>query len=238
MAEMLLILAHRHDIAARELAARWNGDVILLTPADLHTERLLLTVSQRGRARAELRSRPSVTAVLSRLGGVGPADLDHVDPQDLTYAATELDAFLRAWLLAWPGPVVNRPTATCLNGPGWRPEQWSLAAAAAGLSVRPAHRLVATAGTSRSRLAPDRAVAACAEPNGDPARVTVVGDRCFGPVPGDLGRRLCALARMAGCTLIEAIVDACGTVLHAGAWPDVSAPDVADALLPFLDGAS
>jgi hypothetical protein len=235
---MRLILAHRHDMAARELAARWGDDVILLTPADLHTERLLLTVSQRGRARAELRSRPPVTAVLSRLGGVGPVDLDHVAPQDLAYAATELDAFLRAWLLAWPGPVVNRPTATCLNGPGWRPEQWSLAAAAVGLTIRPVQRLVATAPTSRSQLTPDRAVAACARSNGDPVRVTVVGNRWFGPVPGDLGRRLCALARMADCTLIEAIVDSGGTVLHASAWPDVSAPDVADALVPFLGGAS
>jgi hypothetical protein len=37
---------------------------------------------------------------------------------------------------------------------------------------------------------------------------------------------------------MEAIVDPGGTVLHAGAWPDVSAPEVADALVPILDGAS
>jgi hypothetical protein len=233
-----LILAHRHDVAARELAACWGDDVILLTPADLHAERLLLTVDERGRAQAELRSRPRVTAILSRLGRVGPGDLDHVDPQDLTYAAAELDAFLRAWLLAWAGPVVNPPTATCLNGPGWRPEQWSVAAAAAGLAVRQVRRLVETAATSPSPPAPVPDVAACVEPNGDLVRVAVVGDRCFGPVPGDLGHRLCALARIAGCPLIEVMVDSCGTVFHAGAWPDVSAPDVADALVPMLDRAS
>ena len=224
---MRLILAHRHDIAARELAARWGTDAVLLTPTDLHAERLLLTVDERGRGRAELRSRPGVTAVLSRLAGVGPTDLDHVDPQDLTYAVAELDAFLRAWLLAWPGPVVNRPTATCLNGPGWRPEQWAIAAAAAGLTVRPVRRR-ATA------VPPGPAADAGMEP--DPVPVTVLAGRWFGSVPDDLGRRLCALARAAGCTLMEAIVDSAGTVLHAGAWPDVSIPAVADALASALDG--
>jgi hypothetical protein len=233
-----LILAHRHDVAARELAACWGDDAILLTPADLHAERLFLTVDERGRAQAELRSRRRVTAVLSRLGRVGPGDLDHVDPQDLTYAAAELDAFLRAWLLAWAGPVVNRPTATCLNGPGWRPEQWAVAATAVGLAVRPVRRLVGTAATSPSPPAAVPGVAACVEPNGDPERVAVVGDRCFGPVPGDLGRRLCALARIADCPLIEVMVDSDGTVFHAGAWPDVSAPDIADALVPILDRVS
>jgi hypothetical protein len=227
MVEMRLILAHRHDIAARELAARWERDAVFLTPADLHAERLLLTVDERGRGHAELRSRPRVTAVLSRLAGVGPADLDHVDPQDLTYAVAELDAFLRAWLLAWPGPVVNRPTATCLNGPGWRPEQWAIAAAAVGLKVRPVRRLTATAARPP---APD------AGSELDPVPVTVLADRWFGSVPDDLGRRLCALARAASCILMEAIVDSAGTVLHAGAWPDVSMPAVADALASTLDG--
>ena len=236
---MRLILAHRHDVAARELAARWGDGAVLLTPADLHAERVQLTVDERGRAHAELMSRPRVTAVLSRLGGVGPVDLDHVDPRDLTYAAAELDAFLRAWLLAWPGPVVNRPTVTCLNGPGWRPEQWAVAAAAAGLTVRPVRRFagMTPTGTRSPGTAPPGTVPD-AGPDLDPIAVTVLGDRWFGSVPGDLGRRLCALARFAGCTLMEAIVDPGGTVLHAGAWPDVSAPELADALLPILDGAS
>lgn len=231
---MRLILAHRHDVPARELAARWDARAVLLTPADLHAERLLLTVDRTGRTRAELPSRPEITAVLCRLGGVGPADLDHVDPRDLPYAAAELDAFLRAWLLGWAGPVLNRPTTTCLNGPGWRPEQWAVAAAAAGLPVRPLRRVVDTAAPA----APQRAACTGRDGTGEPVRVTVVGERWFGAVPDGLGRRLVGLAAKAGCTLIEAIVEPGGAVLHAGAWPDVSAPEVADALVPLLEGAA
>jgi hypothetical protein len=231
---MRLILAHRHDSAAHELAARWAGDGLLLTPADLHTERMSLTVDPDGRASATLPSRPEVTAILSRLGGVGPADLTHVDPRDVAYAAAELDAFLRAWLLAWPGPVLNRPTTTCLNGPGWRPEQWAVAAAAHGLRVRPVRRVAAP-----DVPPPVPAAAPVPAPDGtttDPARVTVLGDRWFGPVDAATGARLCALARHAGCTLMDAMVGADGLVLHAGAWPDVGAPDTAAALATLLDG--
>ena len=137
---MRLVLAHNHDVAARELADRWGDDAVLLTPADLSAERLLLHLDAQGDARAEVASRPEVTSVLTRLGGVGPRIWSQVDAQDAAYAAAELDAFLRAWLGAWPGPVVNRPSTTCLNGPGWRREQWTVAAAAVGLPVRPVHR--------------------------------------------------------------------------------------------------
>ena len=33
-------------------------------------------------------------------------------------------------------------------------------------------------------------------------------------------------------------MDEAGSVLHCSAWPDVSAPDVADALVPVLAGAA
>lgn len=226
---MWLILAHRHDLAGRQLAARWGGEAVLLTPADLHEEHLQLTVDGRGDARAALPSRPEVVSILSRLGGVGPVDLEHVDPQDVSYAATELSAFLWAWLAAWPGPVLNRPTATCLNGPGWSPEQWILAAATTGLPVRPVRRLAPTGGSY-----PPTDVAS----GSDLVQATVVGDRWFGAVSEDTGRRLCALANNAGCVLMDAVLDTRGTVVRLGAWPDVSAPEVAAALAPILDGGS
>jgi hypothetical protein len=230
---MRLILAHRHDATAYELAARWGTDAVLLTPADLHTERMHLTVDPDGRATATLPSRPAVTAVLTRLGGIGPADLTHVDPRDLTYAATELDAFLRAWLLAWPGPVLNRPTTTCLNGPGWWPEQWAVAAAAEGLRVHPVRRVAAPAGPGFTSPPEGPGTGG----NTDPRRVTVLGDRWFGPIDAAVGARLCALARRAGCVLLDAVVGADGLVLHTGAWPDVAAPHTAAALATLLDGS-
>lgn len=235
---MWLILAHQHDAAARDLAARWRGRATLLTPADLHRERWLLHLDERGAPTACLASRPDVTAVLSRLGGVGPGDLAHVHAQDVDYAAAELDAFLRAWLTAWAGPVVNRPSTTCLNGPGWRPEQWMAAAAGAGIRVRPVRRCASVVEpTSLARQAfPDPA-----RPADDGVRVTVVNDRWHGPVGDAMGRRLCSLARTAGCVLLEARLDGThpeAAVVQLSAWPDLSAPDVADAVALVLDGAT
>jgi hypothetical protein len=220
---MRLLLAHDHDAAARELASRWGDDAILLTPAELHAERMVLHVDPRGNARAEIPSRPQVTSVLSRLGGVGPTDLWHVDQQDLNYAASELEAFLRAWLGAWTGPIVNRPSRTCLNGPGWRPEQWAVAATLAGLDVWPVFRRVALGRVADPKPSPTL------------ARVTVVGDRWFGPVGEEVGRRLCALAAAAGCDTLEAALDE-DVLANLSAWPDVAAPDVAEALAALLDG--
>jgi hypothetical protein len=222
---MRLVLAHAYDLAARELADRWGDDAVLLTPAELSAERLLLELDTQGDARAEVASRPEVTSVLTRLGGIGPADLVQVDAQDASYAAAELDAFLRAWLGAWPGPVVNRPSTTCLNGPGWRREQWAVAAAAVGLPVRPVQRH-ATLGRA---------------PDPDPAEsapqtwVTVVGDRWFGSGRADLGGKLCTLAESVGCVALEAmLLD--DMVAEISPWPNVAAPEVADALALVMDG--
>jgi hypothetical protein len=231
---MRLLLAHRHDVAAAELAALWGHDAVLLTPTDLRGERMVLHVAEDGSATVALPSRPDVTSVLNRLAGVAAGDLDHVDPLDAGYAAAELGAFLRAFLLAWPGPVVNRPTATCLNGPGWDREQWAVAAAAAGLPVRPVRRRVIAGGSREPATQP---VVPAGDPDGPLRRVTVVGDRWFGPVGAELGRSSCALAAAAGCAVLEVHVDGEGAVVHASAWPDLCAPPVAAAVAALLDGA-
>jgi hypothetical protein len=215
---MRLLLAHQHDAAAHELADRWGHYAVLLTPAELSAERLFLRLD--GDAQAALPSRPEVTAVLTRLGGITPAELAHIHPDDATYAAAELDAFLKAWLGVWPGPVINRPSTTSLNGPGWRREQWAAAAAAVGLRTVPVHR---------STEPVDGSV-----PTGN-TRVTVVGREWFGATGADLGRRLCALASLAGCTTLEALLDD-DVIVHVSAWPDVTDADVVDALARLLDG--
>ena len=248
---MRLILAHDHDVAARELVARWGSDAVLLTPAELSSERLLLHVDEDGAAQAELASGPRITSVLTRLGGISAADLPHIDPQDAVYAAAELDAFLRAWLGVWPGPVVNRPSTTCLNGPGWRPEQWVTAATAVGLRANPVTRRATRAeiphrpDTSPAERVTPASNSNSAAPAGNtkggatahPSRVTVVGGNWFGVVGEEIGFKLCGLAEAVGCSALEAIlVD--GVVMQVSAWPDVADPGVADALARVLDGRS
>lgn len=223
---MRLVLAHDHDITARELAARWGSDAVLLTPAELSSDHLLVHLDEHGAAQAEVTSRPEVTSVLTRLGGISAADLPQINAQDAAYAAAELDAFLRAWLGAWPGPVINRPSTTCLNGPGWRPEQWVVAATAVGLRACPIRR--------RAMLTdmPD-------DPNdgltAEATRVTVVGGNWFGPVSEEIGHKLCTLAEAVGCSTLEAgLVD--DVITQVSAWPDLTPPHVADALARVLDG--
>ncbi len=229
---MRLILAHRHDGPAHRLAQRWGADeALLLTPGDLHRERLCLAVDGRGTSHAELLSRPEVTSILCRLDVVATTDLDHVDPADHEYAAAELAAFLHAWLGAWHGQVVNRPSAACLNGPGWRPQQWLHAAAGVGIRVR-------TVRTSTSAGQSGVEAAQVPVPGGEQAPVTVVGDQCLGVVSETMSERLRRLARTATCALMEAWLDADGAVVHLTAWPDVSAPAVADALAVVMSDRS
>ena len=131
-----------------------------------------------------------------------------------------------AWLGAWPGPVINRPSTTCLNGPGWRPEQWVVAATAVGLRACPIRR--------RAMLTdmPD-------DPNdgltAEATRVTVVGGNWFGPVSEEIGHKVCRLAETVGCSTLEAdLVD--DVITQVSAWPDLTPPHVADALARVLDG--
>lgn len=222
---MLLILAHAGDAAARSLAARWGPDTLLLTPTDLASCSWHLAVSAAGAPEAGLgpaSQRRSPDGVLTRLGGVSAAELGHLRPPDRDYAAAELTAFLFAWLGACSCPVLNPPGPGCLNGPGWAPEHWARAASDVDLAVRTVRR-------------PDGVQVAPA-----PVRVTVVGERWFGPVEPLLGRRLCDLARRAGTPLLGVGLDGDGSdaaLVEVTAWPDVGDAAVADAVLRELAAA-
>lgn len=223
---MRLVLAGRHDAAARALVARWGADrAALAGPADLSRPGWRHHAGEPGQATAAVGGRTvpatELEAVVVRLGAVAADELDDVRPEDRDYAAQEMTAFLLAWLDGLRCPVLNRPTPGCLNGPAWRPEQWALAAAGAGLPL------------ARPPL-PARPVPR------DGAVVTVVGDRCVGdahPVTAGRVRRLAAAARVA---LLEVRLDGGGpdaAFLGAHAWPDLADPAVAGALDAHLDRA-
>lgn len=231
---MRLILAHGHDISARALAARWGSEALLLTVAHLHRAPWCLELDQDGCARTELTGAAGtplpVEGVVNRLGVITTADLSRVHPQDRQYAAAELTAFLLAWLDACPAPVLNRPSAGCLNGPAWYPEQWAAAAIAVGLRVAGSVRRRVALATAGPPLAPD--------PGWDDAvSARIVGDACFGDVHPALGQRLCALARLARTPLLAATVQDHGPdarVRDLSVWPDLADPAVADALAAAL----
>jgi hypothetical protein len=65
-----------------------------------------------------------IAVVLCRIALVTSEDLVTVHPEDRAYAASEMTAFLRAWLMQFQGVRCNEPTWMSLAGPGWHPQQW------------------------------------------------------------------------------------------------------------------
>jgi hypothetical protein len=226
---VILILASSRDRVARRLAARWAGaGAVVVTCRDLCRPGWQLgdggaeTLAVDGAVIDASR----LTGVLVRLAGVQPDELRHVGADDREYAAAELTAVLLAWLTALDVPVLNRPTATCLSGPGWRPEQWTRAAAQIGIGVRPVRRRVpATEPVTRDL---------------EVATVTVAGRRCIG---GDPAMRACAraLARHAGAQLVDlhfAVGAPETTFTSANPWPDLLRPGVCEATRAALAARS
>jgi hypothetical protein len=124
--------------------------------------------------------------------------------------------------------VLNRPTATCLVGPNWQPEEWAHRAARLGIPVRPIER--------RSALgmepAPPRAI-------DERVTVTVVGSRCLGAADETLRRHAQRLAAHASVGLLDVYFDgddARARFVGVSLWPDISSPDIADAILEHLKG--
>ena len=231
---MLVILASRHDAVAQSLAARWSGeDVALLTPEGLSVSGWRHYPGAPESSASTLNGREvgerDITGVLSRLWGVGEFDLPHIVPEDRAYVGMEMSAFITSWLYGLPCPVLNRPTPAYPTGLNWREEEWTHRAARLGIPVR----------TIRRRLALD------AEPEPSPSNaetkiaVTVVGRRCLGTAHESLKAHALRLAAASGTDLMDVYFSGEGAdavFLGVGLWPDVSVPEVADAILEHLKG--
>jgi hypothetical protein len=82
----------------------------------------------------------SVLGIVNLLPYIFEQELFDIEPADRRYVAAESTAFLLFLLTRMPCRVVNRPTAECLNGPCWRPEQWSKACSSVGIRTKTVHR--------------------------------------------------------------------------------------------------
>lgn len=232
---MLLVLASQYDEAARTLVRHWSArGAALLTPDSLCTEGWRYDDAWPEDSRAvvdgvSLREE-QLRGVLVRLPSVPGNELVQLHPEERAYVAAEMTAFLLAWLSRLPCPVLNRPTAACLAGPGWRAEQWLHAAARAGLSTVRLRR-----GTREAGAAPPPMDGAP-----PPTRVTVVGQRCLGATTPNQARDALCLARAAGVELLS--VHFAGTpsaplVAGASLWPELDV-DLAEALLERMEARS
>lgn len=228
---MIVVVASRYDETARGLVARWEPyDAALLTCEDLSVSgwRYYLGSSQPSTAVVGGRevSQGEIGGVLTRLPCVYEQELRHIVPADRSYVAAEMTSFLLSWLSGLACPVLNRPTPTCLSGPNWRSEQWIAAAAKLGIPVRPMRREI-----TRGRAGAEEALEVPS------ITVTVVGDRSFGTVDEALTRQARRLADAASMDLL-AVQFSCSEpdayFVGANAWPDVTADDVADAVINYF----
>ena len=222
------MLASRRDAPAARLAAReTDAGVRLMTPQDLSQEGWTFRLDDPAGMTAVLAGRPlrvaAIAGVVTRLAGVTEDDLPHIAPEDRSYVAAEMNAFLLAWLTSLACPVVNRPTPQCLSGPHWRQERWVIAAERLGIAARPVVRRasdgIGPAADRRGHI------------------VTVVGSRHFGADDGALAERAHALADAAGVELLAVEFDGPrrdARFVDASLWPDLRDGAVADAMLALV----
>lgn len=227
----ILVIASRGDAAAASFAAASGGRVRVMTPADLSQPGWSLPVAAAGPSMATIGGEqvPSIAiaGVVTRLAAVTEHDLLHIAAADRSYVAAEMTAFLLAWLVCLPCPVVNRPSAQCLSGPAWRREQWTLAAGRLGIPTVSIKRVA-------NRAAPERD--AC--DHVDATEIVVVGRHHVGSADPVLVARAHALADAAGVDLLSVAFDDAGAsarFVAASLWPDLAGRRVLDAVLRLMD---
>lgn len=232
---MLVVYASRHDATAQALVARWTEhDAALLTAADLSAAGWRYHLDSPDDSTAIISGRRvearRIRGVLIRWPFVHERELSHIIPEDRAYVASEMFAFLLAWLTQLKCPVVNRPTPTSLLGPSWRHEQWIHSAARLGIRVRPARRHVRL----HAAHTPDEQSQA---PSTSPVTVIVVGDKSFGANNPLLNANARSLARAAGVGLLAVYFDGDGesaALTGANLWPELIDDEVIDAVAAYL----
>jgi hypothetical protein len=226
---MLIILAKRGDPAAAWLAERWHShDAVLVSAADLSMSGWNMHLASPGKSRARIADRDvgisDIHGVIVRVPGVDCEDLPHITPADRQYVASEMTAFLLAWLSGLPCPVLNCPAPGNLGGPCWRAEEWTHIAARLGIPVVPVQR---------------RSPGAAVDWAGVSCEVTVVGEACFGNASATLKNHARKLAKAAGTNLLAVRFAESGqgsAFVSASPWPDLASPEIADAVLQCLPG--
>ncbi len=232
---MIVLLASCWDSCARALAERWSGRADLLTPADLSAPGWVQHLRDPAADTAVISGRRvsqrEITGVLPLVSCVFEEELTSIVVEDRAYVAAEMTSFLLCWLNRLPCLVLNRPVPPCLSGPFWRPERWIQLAAQTGVPVQASRRLATSLQSMKQpELSPPGAIA-----------VTVIGQKTFGEAHSALHGHALAVASRAGADVLEvqfshgernAFFQAAHTL------PDLSSPQLADAVLALLEGAA
>jgi hypothetical protein len=232
-ATVIVIVARETDPVARSLAAQWaDQGAALLTPSDLSLAgwRHGPTFAHEDSAVVSKRevSTAAVTGILTRLRCVVEHDLAHITPEDRSFVASEMTAFLLSWLDEFNCPLLNRPTSTCLSGPGWRAERWTRLVHELGIPVFPVRR--------HAKL--DKELPSGSNPESLEI-ATVIGDLCLGTVDATLAQYAHRVADAAGVALLGvrfSEINGEFKFLDADPWPDISSVQTATAVYDYLCG--
>ncbi|MEU7730180.1 hypothetical protein AB0B78_33915 [Streptomyces sp. NPDC040724] len=240
---MILVLASRRDSGARQLVDVWGpGRARLLTVDDLSYAGWRVRTKDPTASFAVVAGEEvaagELTGVVTRLPAVTAPEVRRIRVEDRDYAASEMSAFLNYWLSVLPCPVLNPPTAAALCGPGWRTEQWVMAARRLGIPVRPRSRellpYLRADGNGRGSVG-NGAPGSLA--GGGAIQVTVIGDRCIGGEEHGLTGAAEALAAAAGVPMLTTLFEEHGSevrFVEAHPWTNAFDPRITDATLDYF----
>jgi hypothetical protein len=223
---MILLVADQHDTQARWLAELWeHHDARLLTPTDLSQPGWSFRPGSSNwtgvAGGVGFDHHTPLAGILNCLAEVSEAQLPHIHPEERSYVANEMTAFLLSWQCELTCPVLNRPTPNCLIGLNLSAEGWTQMAAGLGLPVKT---------TARASHAPSRTKAGDAYR--DTRSVTVIGECALG---GDSELQFCArsLAQAARVDLATFYFTCASEpeFVAASLRPELSHPEAVEALL-------
>ena len=223
---MIVVVASAYDVRALRIVDHWGSQcAAILSAEDLCMPGWVLQVPPGQRITAVIGGRTipakQIRGILTLRPCIFPEELQNIQSAHRKYVAAELNAFLLAWLTAQSCPVLNRPTACCLAGPNWRPEQWTHAAARLGIPAQ-----------TRRHVPNENAVPIA----GETLEVIAVGERCFGCGDSILRDRTLKLAQAAGVGLLSVRFSADRSrFLSASVWPSFTDPAVLEAVRQLLE---
>jgi len=223
---MIVVVASAYDVRALRIITHWGSHcAAILSAEDLCMPGWVFQIPLGPPMKAVIGGKtiPSeqIRGILTLRPSIFPEELQNIQATHRKYVAAELNAFLLAWLTAQSCPVINRPTACCLAGPNWRPEQWTQAAAQLGIP------------TQTRRHVPNKNVF----PNEEkPLEVIAVGEHCFGCDDSILRDRTLKLAQATGVDLLSVRFSADRSrFLSASAWPSLTDTAVLGAVRQRLE---
>ncbi|SEB20197.1 hypothetical protein [Variovorax sp. YR216] len=228
----LLVLADAQDVAAQAFVMRHHKDgARLLKPSDLSLAGWCHRVGDPAASVAVVDGlalpASMIRGVVTRLSAVAPTQLPHVAEADRGYVASEMTAFLGAWLSALACPVVNRPRVPSLSGPAWCQQQWTKRALDLDVPAVPVRRELRAGSTMPTQ---HTVPAGC-------VRFDVIGPTILGDGHPRLRSHARRLADSAGMALLGVYFDADdrdACFVGADPWPDLSDEAIGNALMECL----